>query len=710
MKHWKRAVSLCAALATLAVVSTRAERVQAPVATKKPHLTVTNGDTLRDDYFWLREKTNPDVVKYLEEENAYVDEAMAPTKALQETLYHEMLGRIKETDEDVPYRDNGYYYYSRTEEGKQYPIHCRRQGSMSAPEQVILDVNDLARGHAFVGVADMAVSDDGNFLAFSTDTTGFRQYDLHVKDLRSGEILADGAPRVTTISWATDNRTLFYTQEDPVSKRWYRIYRHALGAKTDDLVYEEKDELFDAWAWRSRSDKYIFIGSQSSTTTEMWFIPTDHPDAAPVSIAGRRDGREYYVDHAGDRFFIRTNDKGRNFRLVSAPVSTPGAAWTELVPHSDQVMLEDIDCFADHYLLEEREKGVPQLLVVDLASGKAQRIEMPEPVYLAESVDNYEFDTSMLRFSYESFITPESIYDYDVKTKQRTLLKQQPVLGGYDPKLYRSERLYATASDGTKIPISIVYRVNPKEKRPHNRPLLLLGYGSYGVSMDVSFNSSRLSLLDRGVVYGIAHIRGGGELGKRWHEEGRLMAKRNTFTDYIACAEYLIAQDYTSKEKLAATGRSAGGLLMGAVVNMRPDLFKVVFTAVPFVDVMNTMLDATLPLTTGEYLEWGDPNKKPAYDYMKSYSPYDNVAHKDYPIMLVRTSFNDSQVMYWEPAKWVAKLRANRTDSHLLLFKTKLDPGGHGGASGRYDRLRDSAFEYAFLLTQLGVVPQGVTQ
>ncbi len=711
MRSWRSSGFLFMVAIGSAVAPALALDLKPPVADKRPHLSVTHGDTLRDDYFWLREKTSPDVVRYLEAENAYVDAVMEPTKALQETLYGEMLGRIKETDEEVPYRDGGHYYYSRTEEGKQYVIYARKRGSLEAPEQVILDVNELATGHAFMGVTDLTVSDDGNFLAFSTDTTGFRQYDLHVKDLRTGVILPDHAERVTTITWAADNRTLFYTQEDPVSKRWYRLYRHVLGSKdADELVYEEKNELFDIWAWRSRSHAYVFVGSSSSTTSEMWFIPADRSTAPMASVAGRRDGREYYIDHAGDRFYLRTNDTGRNFRLVSAPVNAPGEVWTELVPHRDDVMLEDIDCFAGHYVLEERENGVPRLRVVDIGSGASQTIDMPEPVYQVYSSDNYEFDTTVFRFGYESFITPESIYDYDVKTKQRTLLKQMPVLGGYDPKRYRSERLYATATDGTRIPISIVYRVDAGEKSPHGRPMLLLGYGSYGISMDVSFSSNRVSLLDRGMIYGIAHIRGGGELGKRWHEEGRLMTKRNTFTDFIACAEYLIAQGYTSKDQLAATGRSAGGLLMGAIANLRPDLFKVVFTAVPFVDVMNTMLDASLPLTTQEYLEWGDPNQKAAYDYMKSYSPYDNVAHKAYPVMLVRTSFNDSQVMYWEPAKWVAKLRADKTDDHLLLFKTKLDPGGHGGASGRYDRLRDTAFEYAFLLTQLGVVHTGATQ
>jgi len=684
--------------------------VAPPTAAKKPHYTVTHGDTLRDDYFWMREKTNPEVVKYLEAENAYADAVMEPTKPLQEQLYTEMLGRIKETDENVPYKKGGYYYYSRTEQGKQYAIQCRRKGSLSAPEEVMLDVNAMGKGHAFISIGDMEVSDDGNFLAFSTDTTGFRQFDLQVKDLRSGEILPDHAPRVTSVVWAADNNTLFYVQEDPVSKRSFQAFRHTLRGTQDEMVYEEKDELYDLFMFRTRSDAYIIMGATSSTTSEMWYLDATKPAAQFQSMAGRKEGREYYADHAGDKFYIRTNDTGRNFRLVTAPVATPDvASWKEVVPQRDAVMLEDVDCFKNFYVLSEREKGVPTFQVVGMADGRSHSIAFPEPVYVAQGTGNREFDTNTFRFNYESFVTPPSVFDYDMKTRQRVLKKQQPVVGGYDPKKYRSEQIFATAKDGTKIPVSIVYRIDPAEKtHPMNRPMLLLGYGSYGISIDVSFASSRLSLLDRGMIFGIAHIRGGGEMGKKWHEDGRMMNKKNTFTDFIDCAQYLVDQGYTSKDKLAVTGRSAGGLLMGAVLNMRPDLFHVALVGMPFVDVMNTMLDASLPLTVGEYLEWGNPNEKPAYDYMKSYSPYDNVTKQEYPITLVRTSFNDSQVMYWEPTKWVARLRANKTGDEVLMLKTKLEPGGHGGASGRYDRLHDLAYEYAFILTQLGVakVPQ----
>jgi len=678
-----------------------ADAPQPPVAEKRPYFTVTHGDTLRDNYHWLREKTSPDVLHYLEAENAYCDAMMAPTLGFQDALYKEMLARIQETDVEVPYRRGDYYYYTRTEEGKQYGFRCRKKGSLEAPEEVTLDLNAMAVGHDFMSVDEYTVSDDGNLLAFSTDSTGFRQYSLNIKDLRTGKILPDHAERVTAIAWAADNKTLLYAQEDPETKRWYRIYRHVLGTDQHELLYEEKDEQYDVWVYRTRSGAYLAMVSGSSTTSECWVVPAAKPMEAMKSIAGRREGHEYYFDHAGDHFLIRTNDKGRNFRLVSAPVATPDEKhWKEVVAQRDDVMLEDVDAFSDHTVLMEREDGVPQIAVIDAKSGKSYRIDFPEPVYVVELTNNYQFDTPMLRFTYESLVTPESIFDYDVKTHQRTLLKQMPVLGGYDPKQYRSERIYATAADGTRVPISLVYRGT---EMPRNRPLLLLGYGSYGVTSEPYFQSNRLSMLDRGVVYGIAHIRGGGELGKKWHDDGKLMKKKNTFTDFITCCEYLIAQGYTSKDKLAITGRSAGGLLMGAVVTMRPDLYKVVFTAVPFVDVMNTMLDPTLPLTTQEYLEWGDPNEKPAYDYMKSYSPYDQTKKADYPIMLVRTSLNDSQVMYWEPAKWVAKLRVNEAGNHLLLLKTRMDPGGHGGASGRYDRLHDVAFEYAFVMWNLGI-------
>jgi oligopeptidase B len=631
---------------------------------------------------------------------------MKPTAGFQEALYKEMLARIKETDENVPYRRGDYFYYTRTEQGKQYPIFCRKKGDLKAPEDVTLDMNKMAEGQKFFSVGSYNVSEDGNLLAFSTDTTGFRQYNLFVKDLRTGKISEKIADRVTSVAWANDNKTLFYGQEDEVTKRSNKIFRHALGGGKHDLLFEEKDELYNTGVGKTRSKGYIVVSSTSSTTSEMRYLPADKPGGELKLFLPRKENHEYYIDHLGDNFYIRTNDQGKNFRLVTAPVGDPSPNnWKEIIPHRKDVMLEDVDCYAGHYIAVERENGLPKFRVTDLKSGKSHEIEFQDPVYVAYPGPNAEFNTTNFRYNYESFITPGSVYDYDVVTRKRELRKQQPVLGGYNQELYKSERVYATASDGVKVPISIVYKKDLKRdgQRPQNSPMLLEGYGSYGISNDVDFSSNRLSLLDRGVVFCIAHIRGGGELGKEWHDQGKMMVKRNTFTDFIAAADYLVNEKYTSKDRLIITGGSAGGLLMGAVTNMRPDLFKAVVSYVPFVDVMNTMLDASLPLTVGEYLEWGNPNEKPAYDYMRSYSPYDNIEKKAYPTMLVRTSLNDSQVMYWEPAKYVAKLREMKTDNNLLLFKIKLEPGGHGGASGRYDRLRDMAFDYAFILGQFGV-------
>lgn len=673
-----------------------------PMAKKIPKKTEIHGETLIDDYFWLREKASPDVIAYLEAENAYTETVMRPTEAFREALYKEILGRIKQTDLGVPYREGEYYYYSRTEEGKQYPIRCRKKGSLDAAEEITLDLNELAKGHKFLGLGAYTVSSDGNLLAYSTDVTGFRQYTLHVKDLRTGQQLPDRIEKTTSVTWANDNKTLFYGIEDH-AKRPHRIYRHALGQdkEKDELVYEEKDELYRVAAFSTRSRAYVMLVSSSSTTSEMRYIPADRPAEAPRVLLPRQEGHEYYADHNGELFYIRTNDQGKTFRLVTAPVNDPGKKnWKEIIPARKDVMIEGVSCFAGHFVVYERENGLNKMRIADLRTGQSHYIEFPEPVYSAFPSTNAEFNTTAFRYSYQSLVTPGSIYDYDVKTRKRELLKQTEVLGGYDAKQYQSERVYARASDGARVPISLVYKKDLK--RDGRRPLLLYGYGSYGSSSQASFSSSRLSLIDRGVIYAIAHIRGGGDLGKDWHDQGRMMKKKNTFTDFIACAEYLIKAKYTSKNRLVITGGSAGGLLMGAVANMRPDLFKAVVTYVPFVDVINTMLDTSLPLTVGEYLEWGNPNEKPAFEYMRSYSPYDNVTAKSYPAMLVRTSLNDSQVMYWEPAKYVAKLRATKTDNNLLLLKTNMG-AGHGGASGRYDAFRDTAFDYAFVLGQLGI-------
>ncbi len=673
-----------------------------PVAKKVPKVTEINGRNLVDEYFWLRDKQNPEVKSYLEAENAYTDAVMKPTGPLQKKLYDEMLGRIKETDVDVPYKEGNYFYYSRTEAGKQYQIRCRKKGSLDAPEEVLLDINEMSKGQKFMSVAAYQVSDDGNLLAYSTDNTGFRQYTLAVKDLRTGKVLSDHAEKVGSVVWANDNKTLFYTVEDS-AKRQYRLYRHSLGATgEDDLVYEEKDERFNVDAGKARSKAFIFLVSGSHTTTEVRYIPADRPMSEWKVLEPRRQDVEYYPDHNGDFFYIRVNDTGRNFRLVKAPVSDPRSQnWQEVVAHRPNVMLDDADFFKNYYVLYERENGLPQIRVSDLRSGQSRRIELPESAYDVSSYVNREYDTSEFRYNYQSFITPPSIFEYDMQSGASALLKQKEVPGGYDRTRYQVEQIYATASDGVKIPISVVHLKGAK--LDGRGPLYLYGYGSYGYPIDIYFNSNIFSMVDRGVVAAVAHIRGGGEMGKAWHDDGRMMHKKNTFTDFIASAEYLVAQGYGSKDRLVIEGRSAGGLLMGAVLNMRPDLFHAAVVGVPFVDVINTMLDESIPLTVPEFEEWGNPKEKAAFDYMISYSPYDNIAAKPYPNILVKTSFNDSQVMYWEPAKYVAKMRATRNDHNLLILKTNLDPAGHGGASGRYDRLKEAAFDYSFILTQMGI-------
>jgi len=663
-----------------------------------------NGGKLVDDYHWLRDKSNPEVAQYLQAENAYAEGVMKPTGALQQKLYDEMVSHIKETDVNVPYRDGGYFYYSRWEKGLQYPIFARKKGSVEAAEEITIDVNELAKGQPFMSLGAYEVSDDGNLLAYSTDNTGFRQYKLRVRDLRTGkdsEVIAD---KVGSVAWANDNKTLFYTVEEEKTKRQYRLYRHEIGGATgkDDLLYEEKDERFNIEAGKSRSRKYLILQIGSHTTSEARFLDASDPKGEWKRVAPRQQDVEYYPDHHGDQFLIRTNDKGRTFRLVSAPVSAPGKEnWKEIVPVRPDVMLNDIEVFEDFYTLVERENGLPQLTIVKFAGGEKKRITYPEPVYTASVQTNREYKTNKLRYAYQSLVTPSSVFDYDVDQHTSTLLKQTEVPGGYDASKYQSERVWATAKDGVKVPISIVYRKDLK-KADGSNPLYVYAYGSYGFVLPVTFGSNRLSLLDRGVVMAFAHIRGGGDLGKPWHDAGRMMNKMNTFTDFIACTEYLVANKYGARDKVAIEGGSAGGLLMGAVTNLRPDLFKVVVSHVPFVDVMNTMLDASLPLTVPEYEEWGNPNEKAAYDYMLKYSPYDNLKKGAYPALLVKTSFNDSQVMYWEPAKYTAKLRTLKADKNVLLLKTNM-AAGHGGSSGRYDHLKEIAFDYAFMLTQLGV-------
>ena len=678
------------------------ESIEAPQALRAPRTTTVHGRALIDDYGWLRDKDDPRVRAYLEAENAYTRAVMQSTEAFQESLYREMLARIKETDMGVPYRYGDYDYYSRTQAGKDYPIYCRRRRVPDAPEEIILEMNTLAEGHEFFSLGAFAVSPDANLLAYSTDVTGFREFTLYVKDLRSGEMLSERIEKTRSVAWASDSATLFYVKEDAAKRAW-RLYRHTVGNDEDALVFEEGDVRFSIGVQRSRSRSWIFIDSHSATTSEVQCIPADQPRAEPRLIAARTSEHEYHVDHRGELFYIVTNDRGRNFRLVTAPVADSRPEnWTEVVPHRDDVMLEDIDLFSRHSVVHEREGGFPRLRVVSFDTGESHPVEFPEPAYSVFGTGNAEFETDTFRFAYESLVTPDSVFDYDMNTRSRKLLKQEEVLGGYDPARYNSELIYATASDGTQLPISMVYKRDLR--RPGPQPLLLVGYGAYGFASDVHFSTTRLSLLDRGMIYAIGHVRGGGEMGKRWHDQGRMLNKRNTFTDFIAVAERLIAAGYTARDQLVAQGGSAGGLLMGAVANLRPDLFKAIVAEVPFVDVINTMLDASLPLTTGEYEEWGNPQQREYFEYMLSYSPYDNIKPKAYPAMLVETSLNDSQVMYWEPAKYVAKLRAIKTDDNPVLLKINMG-AGHGGASGRYDFLREIAFTYTFILWQLGLAP-----
>jgi oligopeptidase B len=672
-----------------------------PVARKIPHPTTIHGHTLEDDYFWLRDRANPEVIAHLEAENAHTEAVMAHTKGLQETLYAELLGRIKQTDLSVPVRIGEHVYYSRTEEGKQYPWMCRRRGSMEAPEEVLLDLNALAEGHPFLGIGAYTVSNDGNWLAYSTDTTGYRQYTLHVKDLRDGTILPERIERAGNVVWAGDDRTLFYTTEDEVSKRSDRFWRHVIGTGRTDLLFEETDELFDLVAGRSLDRKVIFVTSYAKTIREVRYLPADDPAGELKVVLPREEGHEYGVDHYEGRFYIRTNRAAKNFRVVSAPMDDPSEQnWTPFIEHDPAVNVESVTFFVDHAVVSEREGGLTHLRVIDMRAGASHRVSAAEADYAMGMGANPEFETGTLRFTYQSMITPASVYDYDMRTRARTLLKQQEVLGGYDPAQYEARRVWAEARDGAKVPISMVHRKGVA--LDGTAPLLLYAYGSYGVSLAPSFSSNRLSLLDRGAIYATAYVRGGGELGEDWREQGRMRQKWNTFHDFLDCAEYLAQQEYTSPDRLVIQGGSAGGLLIGVVVNERPGLFKAAVAQVPFVDIMNTMLDASLPLTTSEWIEWGNPNEKADFEYMLSYSPYDNVKAQAYPVMLIQASLHDSQVPYWEAAKWAAKLRELKTDDHPLLLKTNMG-AGHGGASGRYDALREAAFTYAFVLWQMGL-------
>jgi oligopeptidase B len=689
-----------------------------PIARKQHTETQWHGVVLSDDYAWLRDKQNPEVTAYLEAENAYAEQGMAPLNGLREELYQEMLSHVKQTDVSVPFRDGDWWYYTRTEEGQQYAIHCRKLGTAHAPgddaaEQVILDGNQLAEGHAFFSLGATAITDDGRWLAYTTDITGFRQYTLHIKDLVTGETLSGEVERVGSVVWAADHCTLFYTVEDEVQKRQYQLWRHRLGTlhAEDALVYQDDDERFNLGAGRTRDGKFLVLESASHTTTESWVLRADEPGGTFTVISPREDESEYSIDHRNGLWFIRTNDRGRNFRLVTAPVATPGREhWTERIPHRDSIMLEDVDLFAGFFVACEREDGLPRLRIWRFTgdgpeAATAGEIAFPEPAYSAQPHINRVFDTTNFRYAYQSLVTPSSVFEYDPATGASTLLKQLEIPGGFDRTLYMSERVHATAPDGVAVPVSLVYRKDRRNGSEDGKknPLYVYGYGSYGYSLPLGFSSNRLSLLDRGVIMAYAHIRGGGDLGEPWHDAGKMLAKRNTFTDFIAAVEHLTGAGYGDPARVAIEGGSAGGLLMGAVTNLRPDLFRAVVSHVPFVDVMNTMLDATLPLTVPEYEEWGNPNEETYFRYMLSYSPYDNLKAASYPAMLIKTSLHDSQVMYWEPAKYVAKLRTLKTDNNPLLLVTNMQ-AGHGGSSGRYDYLKEIAFDYAFLLRELGLV------
>jgi oligopeptidase B len=685
-----------------------------PVARKEPKETPLHGVVLTDDYAWLRDKENPEVAEYLEAENAWAEAYMAPQAGLRGQLYNEMLSHMKQTDVSVPFRDGQYWYYSRTEEGKQYSIFCRKRGTPDGPnenaqEEVLLDGNEMAEGHAFFAIGTTDVSDDSRWLAFTVDYTGFRQYTLFIKDLDSGELLPASVERVGSVVWAADNFNLFYTVEDEEQKRQYQLWRHLRGTPYfgDYLIYQDDDERFNLAAGRTRDGEYIVMESASHTASECWVLKSDDPEGKFRLICEREDEHEYSIDHRLGVWYIRTNDNGRNFRLVSCPVGQEQREnWTERIPHRDNVMLEDVDLFHRFYIACDREDGLPRLRLWRFVGDSSVaenigEIAFPEPAYYAQPQINRIFDTRTFRYAYQSLVTPSSVFEYDFGTGESTLLKQVEVPGGFDRTLYASERIHATASDGTEIPISLVYRKDARDTGKN--PLYVYGYGSYGYALPLGFGANRLSLLDRGIVIAYAHIRGGGDLGKTWHDAGKMLVKRNTFTDFIAAVEHLTASGHGDPTRVAIEGGSAGGLLMGAVVNMRPDLFRCVISHVPFVDVMNTMLDASLPLTVPEYEEWGNPNEEQYFKYMLSYSPYDNLKPGSYPSMLIKTSLHDSQVMYWEPAKYVAKLRTLKADNNPLLLVTNME-AGHAGASGRYDYLKEIAFDYAFLLRELGVV------
>ncbi|SOD88843.1 S9 family peptidase [Spirosoma fluviale] len=699
---------------------TQAQPITPPKAAIKPKELITNGHKRIDKYYYLNERENPEVIKYLTEENAYVDQVLAPVKDLQTKLFEEMKGRIKQQDESVPYKEGNYYYYTRYITGGEYPIYCRKKGSLQGAEEIMFDGNTMAKGHNYYQLGGFEVSDNDELAIFAEDTVSRRLYTLRVKNLKTGKLYTEAIPNTEggSFAWATDNKTLFYIKKDPQTLLGYQVYRHALGAdpKTDVLVYEEKDNQFYMGLGRSKSKKYITIGSDhNGVATEYRLLEASKPLGEFVTFLPRQKGHEYDIVHYKDKFYVRTNWKAENFRLMEVPDNYPTsdsspktkvgvsmtdrAAWKEVIPHRSDVYLENMDIFANHLVLGERKAGLTNIRVINQITKADEYLDFGEPAYVAGIGYNPDFNTNVLRYGYSSLTTPGSTFDYNMDTKAKTLMKQQEVLGGFDKNDYVSERFFATARDGVKVPVSLVYRKGTK--KDGSAPLLQYSYGSYGYSTDPGFSSTRLSLLDRGFIFAIAHIRGGQEMGRHWYEDGKMLKKKNTFNDFVDVSEHLVKNKYTSPDKLFAMGGSAGGLLMGAVINQAPQLYRGVVAAVPFVDVVTTMLDESIPLTTGEFEEWGNPKNKEYYDYMLSYSPYDNVEKKAYPNLLVTTGLHDSQVQYWEPAKWVAKLREMKTDKNQLLLHTNME-AGHGGASGRFQALKEIALEYAFMLNLVG--------
>jgi oligopeptidase B len=699
----RRQFAALAASLTLPMSAAESGLPQPPLAKPKPKTIVQHGESRVDPYFWLREKTNPEVLAYLEAENRYFEAVIKPVEALQKTLYEEMVSRIQETDISVPERIDDYYYYTRIEKGQNYQVYYRKYETLEGKEELLLDQNELAKGHKYFRLGNYRPSPNHKLLAYSVDTEGDETYTTRFKDLATGQLLPDAIPNVYYgVHWGNDNRTFFYTTLD-AAKRPYRVYRHVLGTPvaSDEVVYEERDELYLVQLGKTRDRKYLLISSDSKTTSEVRYLNADQPAGRFQVIAPRRSGIEYAVHHRDGQFLILTNENAQNFKVVTAPVSDPGAQqWKDFIPHRKNVFLEAIAEYKDWLTLAEREEGLRRIRARRWDGSDDHAVTLPEPVYALTPQNNQNYDARTVRFTYQSLVTPPSVFDYELATRQRKLLKQQEIPSGYDSSQYTSERLFATSPDGTKVPVAVVYKKG--FKKDGKGPLLLTGYGSYGIPTEATFSTMRLSLLDRGFAFAIANIRGGSEMGRYWYETGKLLQKRNTFTDFIAAAEHLIAQKFTSPQRLAITGGSAGGLLMGAVVNQRPELFHTVLALVPFVDVLNSMSDATLPLTVGEYEEWGNPEDKKFYEYMKSYSPYDNVTKRAYPNMLLTGGLNDPRVPYWEPAKWMAKLRTMNTSKNLLAMKINMG-AGHFGKSGRYAALEETAQHYAFVLMTMGI-------